>query len=358
MMWKVVEKQIPYLTRSLRNLDRENKEETRAEFCLKTLQEKFSPNPIAVLRDRKYLSNKQRNYQRKLMGDMKIGFIKKLEKAHWMNEKEKDAVVKRAKEIKIRIGEHENYFDDTILNDLNVDMVKPRSESFLGLLAQATRNHQTSRFKLLEELTLEDPINDKAGIPYYHEKSNSIIVPTIAVDGFFWADDRIPNYLNYAKSAGFAFTEFLGSISKNGYAGENHNFSGFSNETTKIIMDTIACLLIQSKNDTLNDNQLQVQYMVLQMFGEQIAHAVYQNWEAHNKKEPRLIGLDYSPLQLFWIASTNCHIVKEGSSGVFEELQTPKYINQRSRMNNPDFAKDFNCALGTKMNPVHKCKFL
>lgn len=54
---------------------------------------------------------------------MKMEFIKKLERAHWMSEEEKKIVVRRAKEIKIRVGEHENYFDDKILDDLNVDMV-------------------------------------------------------------------------------------------------------------------------------------------------------------------------------------------------------------------------------------------
>lgn len=98
--------------------------------------------------------------------------------------------------------------------------------------------------------------------------------------------------------------------------------------------------------------------MALKMFGEAISHAVYENWEKDNEKEPGLIGLDYSPLQLFWIASTNCHIAEKGSKSIFGEPQTPKCINQRSRMNNPDFAKDFNCALGTNMNPVNKCKFL
>lgn len=95
--------------------------------------------------------------------------------------------------------------------------------------------------------------------------------------------------------------------------------------------------------------------------GIKIAYLAYRDWLLRqNIPEPKLPGLFYTSRQMFWISAANAWC----------EKSRPQYLMQRiirnyhtiyeyriigSFSNMPEFAIDFNCPVGTNMNPPNKC---
>lgn len=87
----------------------------------------------------------------------------------------------------------------------------------------------------------------------------------------------------------------------------------------------------------------------------------YKKWVEENGAEPTLPGLEFSPEQLFWVsaAQTWCSVYRPESmkmritTGVHSPAQF-RVLGPLSNMR--DFAKDFNCPIGSPMNPEHKCE--
>jgi len=94
--------------------------------------------------------------------------------------------------------------------------------------------------------------------------------------------------------------------------------------------------------------------------GIQVAYRAYQRWAATNT-ETKIAGLDdYSQKQIFWIAAAHCYCAAYRTEHLINRLQTYPFSAGHFRVigprtNSEDFARDFQCAAGTKMNPVEKC---
>ena len=73
-----------------------------------------------------------------------------------------------------------------------------------------------------------------------------------------------------------------------------------------------------------------------------------------------LPGLDYSPSQLFWLSGASVWCAKYRDAALRVRLMSgvhsPDMIRVRGTLSNmPEFARDWQCPLGSTMNPVKKC---
>ena len=76
-------------------------------------------------------------------------------------------------------------------------------------------------------------------------------------------------------------------------------------------------------------------------------------------REPFLPGLNLTQRQLFWVAYGQCNCEKFKDEALIRFLKLDshapgEYRLKGSIMNNPNFAKDFECSLGSPMSPVSK----
>lgn len=95
--------------------------------------------------------------------------------------------------------------------------------------------------------------------------------------------------------------------------------------------------------------------------GSKATYGAYQQFVKQNGPEPTLPNLNYTPNQLFWIslAHTWCAVTRPefDIEQYTTDLHTPfnyRIIGVLSSLN--EFAKDFNCAPNTPMNPTEKCE--
>jgi membrane metallo-endopeptidase-like protein 1 len=104
-----------------------------------------------------------------------------------------------------------------------------------------------------------------------------------------------------------------------------------------------------------------LQENIADLVGPDVAYLAYQEWVRDHGQEPNLPGLNYTSNQIFWIMSGafKCHQPKLRFSLRFDQHHgVPSFAVGFSKKNSAAFASDFNCPLGSEMNPEKKCQIL
>lgn len=90
-------------------------------------------------------------------------------------------------------------------------------------------------------------------------------------------------------------------------------------------------------------------------------YSAYKQFVEQTGPDLMLPGMNYSASQLFWIsaAQTWCEVTKPSYDKRF--YRTNLHAPNRFRIlgsfsNSYDFSSDFNCPLGSTMNPTNKCE--
>ena len=93
-----------------------------------------------------------------------------------------------------------------------------------------------------------------------------------------------------------------------------------------------------------------------------MAYLGYKNWKSRNMNPEFLLpGLEkYKPEQIFWISAANTWCSKYHSEYLKDSIMTGGYSSDKFRVigtlsNIKEFAEDFNCPIGSRMNPIDKC---
>lgn len=91
------------------------------------------------------------------------------------------------------------------------------------------------------------------------------------------------------------------------------------------------------------------------------AYYAYLKWTERNYVEPHLPGLDYSPRQMFWMSAAQTWCTKYRIQAMRQRITTGVHSLGQFRVLGPlsnmrEFSEDFNCPLGSPMNPIHKCQ--
>ena len=96
--------------------------------------------------------------------------------------------------------------------------------------------------------------------------------------------------------------------------------------------------------------------------GITMAYKAYKTWVKENGEEEQLPGLNYTPEQMFWISMANvwCSRVNENTLKKLSKIDphAPAKLRVIGMVSNQDtFSRDFNCPVGSPMNPRKKCTF-
>ena len=93
-----------------------------------------------------------------------------------------------------------------------------------------------------------------------------------------------------------------------------------------------------------------------------MAYLGYKNWKNRNMVTELLLpGLEYyTSEQIFWISAANSRCSKFRSESLKNRIITGQHSPDKFRVigtlsNIKEFAKDFNCPVGSRMNPIIKC---
>lgn len=138
-------------------------------------------------------------------------------------------------------------------------------------------------------------------------------------------------------------------------------------DTADAYLDKAKCIIDQYANFTdslteLNLNGINTQgENIADNGGLKEAYLAYQKFVKSHGPESGLPGLNYTTNQLFWISSaqTWCAVFRPEAmkKRILTGVHSPNQFRVLGPLHNmKEFSSDFQCAAGTKMNPIDKCE--
>ena len=108
--------------------------------------------------------------------------------------------------------------------------------------------------------------------------------------------------------------------------------------------------------------ELKLQPNIARNAGFVQSYYAYISWATVNKPEEEFPGLDFTHRQMFWMTLANTLCTTLSPDTQYDKFMFNEYTSNEYQVNGPlsnsvEFSKDFNCPVGSRMNPVNKCSF-
>ncbi|KAF2880211.1 hypothetical protein ILUMI_25961 [Ignelater luminosus] len=357
MMWKVMKAVLPYFNDHINPHIGRDVCQTRATFCALTIEDLFFPSPIEVIYNRKYLSREKKNKIEEMAKAMKTVFVEMINDAEWLTVAGKKEMLQNFNTLRIQIGLPGDYFDDKIFDYADVDLADVENGTFFDLLARAKRNFKSSEYRLVKksEDNLPSLFHTLANSYGYHYLDNLIDIPAYITRNMVY-DENIPEYINYGIMGmilGMYASEVLciGCLDKN------------SAKAAELLDIKREC--VRKRWGSIEMYEWDLNDVLARNITQQVAYEAYQKHVKANGEEQRLVAVDYTPNQLFWISTafSQCRPIGIGSTTHHCKVDYAKDLNKTSvyKVNTPiswnyKFLEDFKCSETSRMKPVENCK--
>lgn len=306
-----------------------------------------------------------------MVDDVQSQYLKVLENCDWMDKVTKSRALEKLTNMMFFIG-----FPDELKDDEKIAQfysgLKIDEKDFLKSVFKT--NHYAFRKDLLKYRRLvnrknwESHSNAIEVNAYYSFNENAISLPAAVLQAPFFVKDRI-NYLNYASLGFIAGHELTHGFDTQGREFDEYgNMMGWwSTETNEHYLQRVKCIMEQYANYTEPTTHLKVDGKqtlsenIADNAGIRLAYDAYQTWSSNHEPELSLPGLKYTPNQLFWIASAQIWCQNARPEKIKYNIENDYHAPRMFRVNgpfgnSPNFAEDWKCPLGSKMNQINKCR--
>ncbi|KAB0803122.1 hypothetical protein PPYR_00092 [Photinus pyralis] len=298
-------------------------------------------------------------------------FVNIVKRADWMDVETKKYALEKAEAMSSYIAYPDEFLSDETLEDFYKEL-HVESDNFLKIMLSTNLfGYESTAKRLALPVNQTDWVKSgqSAGVnAYYNVLSNRIILPAPILQGVFFSDDR-PWYMNYGGIGLLISHEIV-----HGFDNKGRQFDKFGNlddwwtpSTNEKFITKAQCIIDQYGNQSIPELGLNVNGFKTQ--GENIAdnggirnaYLAYNEWIRRNGRERLLPGLNYTDRQLFWISAANIGCIKMEPAVAKMLIRIDTHSPAKFRINLPlsntdYFAKDFNCRIGSKMNPDKKCE--
>ncbi|XP_052866851.1 neprilysin-2 isoform X1 [Anopheles cruzii] len=379
VMWRISGFSSIFLTEKLRKrqlqyttaLSGKQEQEPRWKECVE-LTAGSLPISVGALYIRKYFREDSKRAALDMVNDIKAVFVDILKKVDWMDEVTRESALEKVSTMATHIGYPDELMSDGKIAEYYKDLEFQPDSNYLNTILYMNQFGTTKAFKKLRQ-----PVNKTDWIThsrpaivnaFYSSIENSIQFPAGILQGQFFSYDR-PKYMNYG-AIGFV----IGHEITHGFDDQGRQFDKNGNlvdwwqaDTKKAYLEKARCIIEQYGNFTepnvkLNLNGINTQgENIADNGGIKEAYYAYRKWAEKHGPEPRLPGLNLNPEQLFWLsaAQTWCSVYRPETMKmrITTGVHSPGQFRVLGPMSNMhEFAKDFNCPVGSPMNPEHKCE--
>ncbi|KAK0086414.1 hypothetical protein PV325_003244 [Microctonus aethiopoides] len=345
----------------LENEDLEMKDENDWRNCVRQTADSL-PEIVTALYVRNFIRDDEKLEAMNIASNIKNELIKAINEAKWLDVETRNNASHKVMSAKTNIGYPDFYRNDNEITEIFRDLQIGESTYLhnvwkihrfnAALTLRGTGNkdeHFATWIPVLASTT--------SSTAFYYALENVIVVspnrlqrPTI--------DKTQPSYMNYGR-IGFVIGHELGHVFdtlRNSISKDKITKDLLIKTSAENLNKRVDCIMDQYNNYTFEDTnnivnvRLPHRENIADNVGVKMIYYAYKDWSSLHDPEPTLPGLNYTSSQMFWIslASLRC-----------TGRRTPNQYRIIGILSNiPEFSKDFNCPLGSPMNPTKKCTIL
>lgn len=367
LFWRITDYSVDFLSNSIRQVKLKFHQQL---LGTKTLNEGWKTCIIGAMQSLKHAVGAMFIQEKPQYNDKEgaskivlslIESVKEMAKqSTWMNDDEMIAVNKILHNINTIIGLPEEYLDDNWLINYYDDIVINNDTNYYNT------NLILNRFTLLTEYNiLRKPvqdtqweiINDVTVVNSLFITTNNFLSIPVAYLRTPFYSQFLQQYLNFAAlgvDVGYSVTY---GISNKLISME----SQFYPNKSQCFVKQYENYMEKEKNIPINA-QDKSRKLVAENVSFKAGYKAYKHWQSLNKDQVKsLPGIDYTSEQLFWIASAQIFCNKDRPEETLRRATVSDHALEQFRVigsmqNIPEFSEDFNCPVGSYMNPVEKCQ--
>nr|XP_022914455.1 neprilysin-1-like [Onthophagus taurus] len=287
---------------------------------------------------------------------------------HWMDDETRAVAKEKADAMNERIGYPQLITNSTELIKEYAGLNISKNEfmkNILNLLKyEAEQNLQKLRQPVDKDKWSTEPAVVNA---FYNPNKNDIVFPAGILQPLFYSQ-HFPKSLNYGGIGVVIGHEITHGFDDKGrqFDKDGNMMQWWNNATIRAFRERAQCIIDQYSRYKIDEVGLYVNGRMTQ--GENIADngglkqsfRAYKKWVTKHGKEPDLPGLNLTHDQLFFLnyAQIWCGSMRpeDALTKIRSSVHSPGPIRVLGPLSNSwDFARAYNCPLGSPMNPTNKC---
>eukprot|EP00106_Octopus_bimaculoides_P022840 XP_014790282.1 PREDICTED: endothelin-converting enzyme 2-like [Octopus bimaculoides] len=301
-----------------------------------------------------------------MVDDIKKAFEKNLPYLSWMDEETRKAAIDKANAIVDKIG-----FPPNILNDTKLDKIYERLE--INASEYFWNNVRDNKFTLITmmEKLRQPPKNTWAMTPptvnaYYTTSKNEIFFPAGILRAPFY-DKNFPKSLNFG-----AMGVVIGHELTHGFDDQGREYDKYgnlrpwwNNASIARFQKQTECMVKQYSSYKINGEPINGKTTLGENIadngGLKSAYHAYEDWVKTHKTELPLPALGLTHKQLFFLGFAQVWCSSTTKETLHMRLLNDPHSPDEYRViatlsNSKDFAEQYKCPLGSRMNPKDKCE--
>ncbi|XP_078035137.1 M13 family metallopeptidase neprilysin 3 isoform X4 [Augochlora pura] len=322
---------------------------------------------IGAMFVREVFHGKSKPMAEEMIEQVRKAFTKNLKNLDWMDAETRRAAEEKANAITDMIGFPNFILKPNELDDRYRDLMIRQNEYFQN-------NIRVNKYNLKKNLDkLDRPVNKTTWImtpptvnAYYRPTKNQIVFPAGILQSPFY-DMENPKSLNFGGIGVVMGHELTHAFDDQGREYDlNGNLNQWwNNATIDRFKNRTECFVEQYNGFEVHGRHVNGR----QTLGENIAdngglkaayHAYVTTPKTYKDQLP-LPGLNLTHRQLFFLNFAQVWCSAATSEAIALQIEKdshspPKYRVIGPLSNLPEFASEFNCPKGSKMNPIHKCE--
>ncbi|XP_053981492.1 neprilysin-1-like [Hylaeus volcanicus] len=295
-------------------------------------------------------------------------FNELLAENHWMDDETRAVAKKKADSMNERIGYPEFLKDPVELSKEYATLNITENHFLENVLAlskyDAYRNIEILRKPVDRNKWSTEPAVVNA---FYNPNKNDIVFPAGILQPLFYSQ-HFPKSLNYGGIGVVIGHEITHGFDEKGrqFDKDGNMMQWWNNATITAFRRRAQCIVDQYSRYKLQEVGLYINGRMTQ--GENIADngglkqsfRAYKKWVSVHGDEPLLPGVNLTHEQLFFLnyAQIWCGTMRreDALTKIRSSVHSPGLIRVWGPLSNSyDFAKAYDCPLGSPMNPMHKC---
>ncbi|KOX79211.1 Endothelin-converting enzyme 1 [Melipona quadrifasciata] len=322
---------------------------------------------IGAMFVREVFHGKSKPMAEKMIDQVRKAFTKNLKNLDWMDAETRRAAEEKANAITDMVGFPNFILKPNELDERYSDLIIKKNEYFQN-------NIRVNKYNLRKNLEkLDQPVNKTTWImtpptvnAYYWPTKNQMVFPAGILQSPFY-DIENPNSLNFGGIGVVMGHELTHAFDDQGREYDLHGNLNqwWNNATIERFKNRTECFVEQYSKFGIHGQHVDGR----QTLGENIAdngglkaafHAYLSTPKSYKDQLP-LPGLNLTHRQLFFLNFAQVWCSSVMSEAIALQIKKdshcpPKYRVIGSLSNLPEFATEFNCPEGSRMNPVHKCE--